>query len=113
EILSLVGQLRPHLLIIFGSKPVDAPRARELVKMIRDINANPTMNIMVSGGVFNRADGLWQEVQADLFAPTAEHALNLANGAQPRTPDVRPISSGKKRRRRRRSPLLEQAMAGA
>src|SRR5207302_493069 len=31
EILALVGQLRPSLLLIFGSKPTDAPRARELV----------------------------------------------------------------------------------
>jgi methanogenic corrinoid protein MtbC1 len=91
EIVALVGQLRPALLLLFGSKPSDAPRARELVLTIREINANPGMNIMVSGGVFNRADGLWQEVQADLFAPTVHEALQLANEAQPRAGTAPPL----------------------
>ena len=113
ETLMLVGRLRPDLLLIFGSKPSDAPRCRELVRTIREVNANPTMNVMVSGGVFNRADGLWREVQADLFAPTAGDALELARDMAPRVGTVSAAPSGKKRRRRRRPPLLEQAMATA
>lgn len=106
EILSLVGQLRPDLLLIFGTQPSGVPRVRQLIDLIREINVNPTMNAMVSGGVFNRADGLWKEVNADLFARTAHEAIPIAEAAKPRTPTVTPPGAPKKRRRRRRPPLL-------
>lgn len=108
EILSLVGDLRPDLLLIFGTKPQGIPGVRKLIDMIREVDANPQMNIMISGGVFNRAAGLWQEVNADLFAPNAQKALDTANEAKPRTPTVRSPGAPKKRRRRRRPPLLAQ-----
>jgi hypothetical protein len=79
--------------------------------LIREVNANPTMNIMISGGVFNRAEGLWKEVNADLFAPTAAEALKAAAEAAPRKPEVRIPGAPKKRRRRRRPPLLAQVDA--
>ena len=105
EILSLVGKIEPDILLIFGTQPAGVPAVRQLVDMIREIGVNPTMNIMVSGGVFNRADGLWKEVHADLFATTARRAIALAKKAEPRTaPPVQP--SGPKKRRRRRPPLL-------
>ncbi|MCK6456039.1 MAG: cobalamin-dependent protein [Phycisphaerae bacterium] len=108
EILSLVGQLRPDILMIFGSRPQDAPVARQLIDEIRAIDAVPQMNILVSGGVFNRAAGLWKEVRADLFAETAVEALDLASTAPPRTAERRSPNAPKKRRRRRRPPLLVQ-----
>ncbi|UCE60124.1 MAG: cobalamin-dependent protein [Phycisphaerales bacterium] len=106
EILSLVGQLRPDILLVFGTQPAGVPGVRHLIDMIREIGANPTMNIMVSGGVFNRADGLWKEVHADLFARTAGEAIPVAETAMPRRPEVRNPGEPKKRRRRRRPPLL-------
>ncbi len=106
EVLSLVGQLRPNILLVFGTQPAGVPGVRKLIDLIREIGANPTMNIMISGGVFNRADGLWKEINADLFARTAEEALAIANTAQPRQPEIRIPGAPKKRRRRRRSPLL-------
>ncbi len=106
EILSLVGDLRPQVLLIFGTQPRGVPGTRELVDLIREVGSNPTMNIMVSGGVFNRADGLWKEINADLFAPTAGEVLQLANHAEPRPVEVRVPGAPKKRRRRRRPPLL-------
>ncbi|MGB0714571.1 MAG: cobalamin B12-binding domain-containing protein, partial [Phycisphaerae bacterium] len=113
EILSLAGQLRPDMLLIFGTQPTGVPGVRQLIDLIREIGANPTMNIMVSGGVFGRADGLWKEVSADLFAKTAMDAIPLAETAEPRKPTVRPLGAPKKRRRRRRSPLLEESAATA
>ena len=74
--------------------------------MIREIDVNPTMNIMVSGGVFNRADSLWKEVSADLFAKSAQRAIPIAEKAAPRTPAPVQPGAPKKRRRRRRPPLL-------
>ena len=90
----------------------DAPAVRRLIDYIREISACPTMNIMVSGGVFNRAAGLWREVKADLFAETATEALELARSANPRQPELRLPGAPKKRRRRRRPPLLAQLDVG-
>lgn len=109
EVLSLLGQLRPELLLIFGTTPSGVPGVRKLVDLIREIDVNPSMNIMVSGGVFNRADGLWKEVNADLFAKTAQEAIPLADAAEPRIPAPKPTGTPKKRRRRRRPPLLAAA----
>lgn len=108
EVAELVGQLRPNTLLIFGSKPSDAPIVREMIDYIREINVCPNMNIMVSGGVFNRAAGLWKEVKADLYAETALEALQLADAAEAREPEERDTNGTKKRRRRRRPPLLAQ-----
>jgi methanogenic corrinoid protein MtbC1 len=109
EILSLVGQLRPEILVICGTKPQDAPGIRALIDLIRNVGANPTMNVLVSGGVFNRADGLWKEVNADLFARTPEEAIDVAENAEPRKPEIRIPGAPKKRRRRRPLTLLAQA----
>ena len=106
EILSLAGQLRPDILLVFGTVPTGVPGVRQLIDLIREIGVNPTMNIMVSGGVFNRADGLWKEVNADLFAKSASEAIPMAEAAEPRTPELPRIGPPKKRRRRRRPPLL-------
>ncbi|MHC4444199.1 MAG: cobalamin B12-binding domain-containing protein [Planctomycetota bacterium] len=106
EILSLVGNLRPDILLIFGTQPSGVPEVRKLIDMIRTIGANPTMNIMISGGVFNRAEGLWEEIKVDLFAETASEALTVANAAEPRVPEIQIPGAPKKRRRRRRPPLL-------
>jgi methanogenic corrinoid protein MtbC1 len=111
EILSLAGQIRPDILLVFGTQPSGVPSVRRLIDLIREVNANPTMNIMISGGVFNRAEGLWKEVNADLFAPTAADALRVADEAAPRKPEVRVPGAPKKRRRRRRPPLLAQVEA--
>ncbi len=106
EILTLVGQMRPEILMIYGTNPSGVPMVRNLIDTIRAVDATPTMNVMVSGGVFNRADGLWKEVHADLFANTAYEAIPIAEAAEPRKAEPRPLGAPKKRRRRRRPPLL-------
>ena len=106
EILSLVGQHRPDILLVFGTQPGGVPGVRQLIDLIREIGAHPTMNIMVAGGVFNRADGLWKEVHADLLAKTAAEAIPIATAAKPRPPELRIPGKPKKRRRRRRPTLL-------
>lgn len=103
EILALVGRINPHILLVFGTEPTGVPGVRKLVELIRNIGVAQSMNILVSGGIYNRADGLWQEVGADLFAPTAGEALDMANAAEPRKAQPIPLGVVKKRRRRRRS----------
>lgn len=109
ETLALVGTHRPDVLLIFGTQPAGVPSVRKLIDLIREVGVNPTMNILISGGVFNRADGLWKEVNADLFARTAAEALLVAGNATPRRAEVRVPGAPKKRRRRRRPPLLATA----
>ena len=106
EILVLVGQLRPDILLICGTKPQGAPGVRALIDLIRDVGSNPTMNVLVTGGVFNRADGLWKEVNADLIARAPREAIQLAEAAEPRKPEIRVPGAPKKRRRRRPLSLL-------
>jgi hypothetical protein len=64
----------------------DAPAIRQLIDTIREINAWPNMRIMLSGGVFNRAEGLWEEIGADLYAENAAQAVEMANMDQEITP---------------------------
>ena len=111
EIIALVGKLRPDILMIYGTTPQGVPGARRLIDTLREIGTCSAMNVMISGGVFNRADGLWEEINADLFAPNATDALSMANQAPPR--EARPLAPGapKKRRRRRRSPYLPSVPA--
>lgn len=111
EVLALVGQIRPDILLVFGTQPSGVPGVRKLIDLIREVGANPTMNIMISGGVFNRAEDLWKEINADLFAADAAEALAVAAQAKPRKPEIRIPGAPKKRRRRRRPPLLAQAEA--
>lgn len=106
EVYSLIGQVRPELLLVFGTKPQGVPGIRHMIDMIRAIGVNPTMNIMVSGGVYNRADGLWKEVDADLTAKNAAEAIVMAESAEPRTPVIPKPGAPKKRRRRRRPALV-------
>jgi len=108
EILQLVGKIRPDVLVIFASRPVELPGVRRLITTIRSVNACPGMNVLVGGGVFNRADGLAEEIGANLFAPTIRGVLKVALEASP-APQT-PVST-KKRRRRRRSPYLRQRVA--
>ncbi len=111
EVLSLIGQLRPNILLIFGTQPSGVPQVRALTDLIRSVGSNPTMNTMISGGVFNRAEGLWREVHADLYARTARQAIDVAESAKPKTPEIIIPGVPKKRRRRRRPPLLAAAEA--
>jgi hypothetical protein len=62
------------------------------------------MNIMLTGGIFARTDGLWNEVKADLFAKDLHETIDVICAAEPRDPSSR--TAGPKRRRRRR-PVME------
>lgn len=93
EVLQLIGNERPHILFIYGTKPTGCPDVRKLIDMSREIASCPDMRILVSGGVFNRAEGLWEEIGADMFAATAKEALDIALSEQ---------KSNREPRRRRR-----------
>jgi methanogenic corrinoid protein MtbC1 len=105
EILTLVGEVRPHVLVLFGSQPQSVPEIRALIDHIREIGVCPTMNVVLSGGVFNRADDLWREVGADAFADTAPRLVEVLEALPARDPRApRSIGIVKQRRRRRKQP---------
>jgi len=111
ELLHLVGQLHPTVLLIYGTCPCEVPAVRQLVELIREIGVCPTMNIVVSGGVFNRVDGLWQEVGADISASLPREVIQIVSELEPRKPGPRRPGIVKKRRRRRKKPAPCQTPA--
>ncbi|MBM4109187.1 MAG: cobalamin B12-binding domain-containing protein [Phycisphaerae bacterium] len=68
EILGRVHEDRPDVLLMFCSSGRDLPGIRHLVDTLHEIGACPNMQIVVGGGVFNRAAGLADELGADLCA---------------------------------------------
>lgn len=97
DIFAYVNEYAPDLLLIHGTMPKQAPDVRRLIDTIRAVDAWPDMRIMVCGGLFGRAEGLWEEIGADLFAATAQDAVRLA--AEEPTPrcERRTINRRKKR----------------
>ena len=79
DILEFIHGYSPDVLLIYGATSQNAPVIRQLIDTVREINACPDMKIMLSGGLFNRAEGLWEEIGADLFASTAAEAVEIAS----------------------------------
>lgn len=79
DILAFVHSYKPDILLLYGIGSKAAPEVRELIDSIKTVNARPDMKIMLSGGVFDRADGLWEEIGADLYAETAAEAVRIAS----------------------------------
>lgn len=101
DILAFINEYAPDILLIYGTAPKQAPDVRRLIDTIKAVNAWPNMHIMVSGGLFNRAEGLWQEMDADLYAATALEALQVAaNSNQVAHCERRTLNRRKKRRQR-------------
>lgn len=100
DILAFTHEYAPDILLIYGTTPKQAPSVRQSIDTIKDVNAWPNMRIMVSGGLFNRAEGLWQEMGADLFAATALEAIQVALNGNPTELEPSTIKQRKKRRRK-------------
>jgi len=107
DILGFINEYGPDILLIYGTAPKQAPDLRRLIDTIRAINAWPNMRVMVSGGLFNRAEGLWEEVGADLFAETALEAVQAASTENPIPRfDRRTIN-----RRKKKQPTIPQGLS--
>jgi MerR family transcriptional regulator, light-induced transcriptional regulator len=70
EILQHVNEGGPDVLLMFASGSSDLPSIRQLMDTLQEIGARPDLQIVLGGGVFNRADGLAEEMGADLWAKT-------------------------------------------
>jgi methanogenic corrinoid protein MtbC1 len=104
DILAFINEYGPAILLIYGTAPKQAPEVRRLIDTIKSVNAWPDMRVMVSGGLFGRAEGLWQEMEADLYAANPIEALQIASGEAPAVQgEQRTIN-----RRRRRPQAIRQ-----
>ena len=100
DILAYVNEYSPDVLLIYGTAAKQAPDVRRLIDRIRGVNAWPDLRIVVSGGVFNRAEGLWEEIGADGYAATAADALRVVSDeSQMAEPNPKAVA----RRRRKRA----------
>jgi methanogenic corrinoid protein MtbC1 len=98
EILAEVGEHRPDVLLMFASGPSDAPNIRQLIDTIRGVDACPDLQIVVGGGVFNRAEGLAEEIGADLWATTPRELLETLEGQKTRRANPGQRTVGRNRR---------------
>jgi methanogenic corrinoid protein MtbC1 len=98
EIVGWLGQLQPQVLMVYGTIPSATPMVRQLVDLLHDVGVCPKLQIICSGGVFNRAEGLAEEIGSDLFAPNPLEALEILEAYPNKraTPDQQTV--GRKRR---------------
>jgi methanogenic corrinoid protein MtbC1 len=101
EVLQLIGDERPDLLMLFGTLPSGVPAVRRLIDYLREVNSCPEMQIMCCGGIYRRAEGLAEEIGADLFAPDAATAVTIANEHPGRKATVDQQTVGRMRRIRK------------
>ena len=112
EILQFAGEVRPDILCVFGTGPSGVPEVRQLVELIRGVGICDDMQVLVAGGVFNRADGLAEEVKADLFAPDIMEVMQTVLEHPVRIPKPDVPEPGR-RRKRKREPAAAAAEKGA
>ncbi|MCB9838637.1 MAG: cobalamin B12-binding domain-containing protein [Phycisphaeraceae bacterium] len=70
EIIAHVQSAQPDALLIFASAPSDLPDIRSMIDGFAANGACDSLQIVVGGGVFARAEGLAEEIGADLWADT-------------------------------------------
>ena len=75
EIREELTQREPDILLLFASSAKDAPFIRELIDGVRENGGYPDLQIVVGGGIFNRAPGLAEEIGADLHAASPRDLL--------------------------------------
>ena len=101
EVLKFIGEFRPNLLVMFGTLPSGMPAVRKLIDYLRDVNSCPDMQVMCCGGIYKRAEGLAEEIGADLYAPDAAEAVTVANADPAKKASVEQQTVGRMRRIRR------------
>jgi len=100
EVLQFVGQNHVDVLCIYGTQPPGVPNVRRLIELVREVGVCQDMQILVVGGVFKRAEGLADEVRADLFARNVHEALQTVDDHPVRVPKPDMPEPGRRRKRR-------------
>ncbi len=103
EIVEQLGELKADKLVIFGAVPGTVPMTRLLIDRLHEIGVCPNLQIIVGGGVFNRADGLAEEIGADLWAQDPVELVKIISGQPERRMSNDQRTVGRKRRGNKRS----------
>lgn len=77
EILAQVQDRKPDFLLLFSSAASDLPGIRSIVDTLREIGACSSTEIVVGGGVFNRAEGLAEEIGIEHCVNTPAELVEL------------------------------------
>lgn len=77
EILARVQETQPTYLAMFASAASDLPDLRRVIDSLREIGACRKTRVIVGGGVFNRAEGLAEEIGADDWAYSPADLVDL------------------------------------
>lgn len=101
EVLKMIGEERPDLLVMFATLPSGVPAVRKLIDYLREVNSNPDMQIMCCGGIYQRAEGLAEEIGADLYAPDGASAVEVATNQTEKRATVAQQTVGRTRRAKR------------
>lgn len=101
EIIQHVHETHPDVLLMFSSGANDLPNIRSLIDTLHEIGARPDVQIVLGGGVFNRADGLAEEMGADLWARTPMELVEVMLEEPARRAGSEQRTVGRRRRGRR------------
>lgn len=104
EVLKLIGDHRPDFLVMFATLPTNVPGVRRLIDYLREVNSCPDMQVLCCGGIYKRAEGLAEEIGADLYAPDAAGAVTVANSNPTKKAELPPQTVGRIRRSRSAKP---------
>ena len=111
EILGFVGKIKPDILCIYGANPASVPSIRNLVSLIREVGVCSDMQVLLSGGVFSRAEGLSDEIKADLFAHDIKEALCVVEEHPVRLPIPDMPEPGRRRKKKSHAKVAVSARA--
>lgn len=103
EVVEQLTELKADKLVIFGAVASTVPETRLLIDRMHELGANKDVQVIVGGGVFNRAEGLAEEIGADLWANDPAELIEQMQAHPERrmTHDQRTV--GRKRRTVKRS----------
>ncbi len=79
EVVQKLGDLNAHKLVIFGAVASTVPFTRLLIDRLHSIGACTELQVCVGGGIFNRAEGLAEEIGADLWAKNPQDLVAVMN----------------------------------
>ncbi len=103
EIVEQLGATDIDVLVIFGAVASTVPATRLLIDRLHAIGTAPKLQVVVGGGIFNRADGLAEEIGADLWAQTPEELVEAMDKSPDRRMAADQRTVGRKRRTRRKT----------
>ncbi len=99
ELIAQLGEMQADALVVFSATPGNLPFLRLLIDHMHDIGICPNLQIIVGGGVFNRAEGLAEEIGADLWAKSPEDLVEQMNQNPAQRMQEEQRTVGRKRQR--------------